>query len=407
MDPLTHGITGALLGKGLFSKRDAQQRRLTQVAIFSATLGAVFPDVDVVADAFSSDPMAIVRFHRNITHSFVCLPVWAVALAWLTRRAARWLGFESPSWAMLTLIYAVGIASHIFLDGMTSFGTRIWAPIREERVAWDLLFIIDFTFTAIVLTPQFVAWVYSRKDRWLGRAIGMWALCSLGAVAAWWVSRSASYSFHFSIVVAASVVMAALFFFPAAREWGFRFTRAGWCQAGILVTLVYLFACASAHHAAMRRVEDFASANHIQIVRIAAIPVPPSLLEWGGEIRTPDGVYQAHFDLRNPAPPSFMFFADSPPDEYVSRAMQMRDVKLYWEFARFPVIRTLAAPGQHIVEFSEHRFVNRVTNNPPPFTYRVVFDDSGNRVAEGWYSDGLQVRSMRQFVRSRARKKSP
>lgn len=402
MDPITHGIAGALLGKGLFSKGE---RRKVQVAIFSATLGAVFPDVDVVADAFSNDPMGIVRFHRNVTHSFVCLPIWAMALAWLTRRVTRWLGIEAPSWAMLTLIYAVGIASHIFLDGMTSFGTRIWAPIREERVAWDLLFIIDFSFTAIVLLPQFAAWVYAQREKWLGRAIGMWAACSLGAVGAWWIARSANYSFHFWITVAASLVMAGLFFLPAARGCGFHLTRAGWCQAGVFVTLVYLFACASAHHAAMRRVRDFAAASHIQIMRIAAIPVPPSLLEWGGEILTPDGVYQAHFDLRNPAPPSFTFFADSPPDEDVARAMEMRDVKLYWEFARFPVIRTFADDDHHIVEFSEHRFVNRATNNPPPFTFRVVFDDSGDVVADGWYSDGLQVRSMREFIRPRRPKK--
>jgi membrane-bound metal-dependent hydrolase YbcI (DUF457 family) len=399
MDPITHGITGALIGKGFFAKRHHR------VAIFSATLGAVFPDVDVVAEAFSNDPMAIVRFHRNITHSFVCLPIWAVALAWLTRRVARWIGIEAPSWAWLTVIYAVGIASHIILDGFTSFGTRMGAPIWSDRVAWDLLFVIDFSFTAVVLLPQIAAWIFADPEKWRKRAIAMWIVFSLAAVGVWWIAASASYSFHFRIVVAVSVAIAALFSIPAAGGWGFRISRARWCQAGTLAMLLYLFVCAAAHHSAMRRVEDFAAANHLQIVRIAAIPVPPSLLEWGGEIRTPDGVYQAHFDLRNSAPPSFLFFADSAPDQYVSRAMELREVKLYWEFARFPVIRSLVDGDKHIVEFSEHRFVNRVTNNPPPFTYRVVFDASGDVIAQGWYSDGLQVRSMREMVRPRARKK--
>ena len=119
MDPVTHGITGALLGKGYFSDRNGR------VAIFAATLGAVFPDIDTVADAISRDPLAIVKYHRGITHSFVGLPFFAAILAWLTRWAARRLQIEAPSFGVLTLIYGVGIASHILLDGMTSFGTRI------------------------------------------------------------------------------------------------------------------------------------------------------------------------------------------------------------------------------------------------------------------------------------------
>jgi len=75
MDPITHGITGALVGKGFFSDRQGR------VATFAATLGAVFPDVDLVAELASRDPMAIVKYHRGITHSFVALPFFAAALA--------------------------------------------------------------------------------------------------------------------------------------------------------------------------------------------------------------------------------------------------------------------------------------------------------------------------------------
>ena len=163
MDPVTHGIAGALLGKGYFSERYGR------VAVFAATLGAVFPDVDVTADIFSRDPLAIVKYHRAITHSFVALPVFAFLLAVLTRLAVPWVkkrserfrNIESPPLAILTLIYGIGIASHIVLDGMTSFGTRMWYPLSSRRVAWDLLFIIDLTFMAILLLPQMLPWIYS------------------------------------------------------------------------------------------------------------------------------------------------------------------------------------------------------------------------------------------------------
>ncbi len=67
MDPVTHGIAGALLGKGFFSKR--QER----VAIFAATLGAVFPDIDIFAEAI----LARSAEHRKIPsrdHAFVRRP---------------------------------------------------------------------------------------------------------------------------------------------------------------------------------------------------------------------------------------------------------------------------------------------------------------------------------------------
>ena len=65
--------------------------------------------------------------------------------------------------------------------------------------------------------------------------------------------------------------------------------------------LAYLFACSVAHHAALLRTKSFAATNNIPIDRIAALPLPPSLLDWGGVIRTTDGVYQSRFDLRDSA----------------------------------------------------------------------------------------------------------
>src|SRR5487761_473012 len=99
MDPVTHGIAGALIGKGFFAHRSSSTNRLlfkkrssrtARVAVFAATLGAVFPDVDIFVEAFSHDPLAIARYHRGFTHSFVGLPIFAAALAWLTRVSVRW-----------------------------------------------------------------------------------------------------------------------------------------------------------------------------------------------------------------------------------------------------------------------------------------------------------------------------
>jgi membrane-bound metal-dependent hydrolase YbcI (DUF457 family) len=395
MDPITHGITGALLGKSYFSDRYGR------VATFAAVLGAVFPDIDIAAEIISRDPLGIVKYHRGITHSFVALPFFAMFLAWLTKWITRRRGIESPSWGILTIVYGAGIASHIALDGMTSFGTRMWTPISQKRVAWDLLFIIDFAFTAIVLLPQVAAWIYSSdagsgagSD---GRAGRMWILFSITSVVVWGVALGAGYSFHWWIVGIVSGILAALFFLPGMGGWGFRVSRSAWCQLGTCAAVAYLLLCAFAHHSAMLRVHNFATANHIDVLRIGALPVPPSLLDWGDVIQTPEGVYQARFDLRHAENPSFYFLPDSPSDPFVARALRLPEVEMYWGFARFPTIHSSVEDGDHVVDFGEHRFTNGGRRSPQPFSYRVIFDQSGAVIAEGWLQNGMFMQLMKRM----------
>jgi membrane-bound metal-dependent hydrolase YbcI (DUF457 family) len=362
--------------------------------------------VDIFAEAISRDPLSIVKYHRAITHSFVGLPFFAVLLAgltrallpWVKRRWPRFHDLESPPLGMLTLIYGVGIASHILLDGMTSFGTRMWFPISRVRVAWDLLFIIDFSFTAIILVPQMIAWIYRDPAKSRARAWRTWVLFSVGDLLVWLLVRAASYPFHLWVAGLACVVLAALFFGPAAGGWGFRVTRARWCQAGAFAALVYLFACSVAHHEAILRAKVFADQNHIDITRIGALPIPPSWLDWGDAIRSPDGIFQSQFDLRATGPVVFNFIPDSRPNEYIARAFQLPDVRLYWNFARFPSIISFVDEGHPVVELGENRFQDGRRRGPQPFTYRVVFDDAGNVIEQGWLTNGMLQSSMRRMV---------
>jgi membrane-bound metal-dependent hydrolase YbcI (DUF457 family) len=388
MDPVTHGITGALLGKGYFSERGGR------AAIFAATLGAVFPDIDTVADAVSNDPLAIIKYHRGITHSFAGLPFFAVLLAWLTRWAARRLKIEAPSWGVLTVIYGVGIASHILLDGMTSFGTRMLTPFSQQRVAWDLLFIIDLTFSTIVLLPQIIAWIYADREKSRRRAVESAIFFALAAIAGWQVARAVGYPFHVWVLVVAILIITALIVLPARRGWGFDVTRAKWCQTGTYAMLLYLAACWTAHHLVMQKVKAFAAENHIAIDRMGALPLPPSWLSWGGVIRSNDGVYQSRFDIRDLRPQQFAFTPDSPSDDFLAIAMQLPEVRLYWSFARFPVIRTSTLEGLHIIEFGENRFVNPKRRRPQPFTYIVAFDSGGKVVEEGWEQNGMFMENL-------------
>lgn len=389
MDPITHGIAGSLLGKSFFSKRKAR------VAIFAATLGAVFPDVDTVADVVTRDPLAIVKYHRGITHSFFGLPFFAAGLAWLTLRVGKKLGIETPSWAMLTLIYGVGILSHILMDGTTSFGTRMWTPFSQQRVAWDLIFIVDLVFTSMLLVPQLVAWVYSKREKSQGRAVWIWIVLTAGAAFGWTLARVAGFPFHAWIIAIASIVFAAAFFVPGmvADGWGYRVTRAAWCRAGVCIALLYVCACGVAHHTAMQSIVTFANDHHIDVERIGALPLAPSILDWGVGIRSTDGVYESQFDLRHAGNVPVVFTADSPPNAYTERALMLSSVQLFWRFSRFPTIRSHSDNGDQMVDIGENRFMNQ-RRGPQPFTYRVVFDATGKVIKAGLLTDGMLLRRM-------------
>jgi hypothetical protein len=277
------------------------------------------------------------------------------------------------------------------------------------------LFIIDLTFMAILLLPQVLAWIYSDagpdvsrdQSKSRRRAWRMWIWLTVGTLAAWLLTKAASYPFRVWVAALVSLILAALIFLPAINRWGFRVTRARWCQAGTIAALAYLFGCALAHHAALLRAKSFADDRHIEILRMGALPIPPSLLDWGDAVRSPDGLYEAQFDLRTPGPGDFRFVPDSPPDPFIARAFALSDVKLFWRFARFPSIQSFVEGRDHVIELGENRFADDRRRGPQPFTYRVVFDAAGNLIQQGWLTNGMPDRRMRQTTPQPPAPKSP
>src|SRR5713226_9794098 len=362
MDTITHGIAGALLGKAVFRGDDMFSRNpmsRARVITWSLMLGAIFPDSDVFREFFSHNDLLIVTWHRSITHSLVCLPIFAVALGALTRWFVRWRKWDAPSFAALTGIYAIGIFSHIVLDLVTSFGTMIWSPLKWSRPAWDLIFIIDFGFSAILLVPQIVAWVYARGEGLRRRALGSWLVFG-----------------------SATLAVAGLGTF-----------------AGLLLAFGYIGAALYAHHAALARVDHFASALRLDAQSRGALPFPPSLWNWDGLIRTPRGVYELRMDLggymtnveaastadEDAATLNYRYYPDSPENSYIDAAKRLPEVQTVLWFARFPVTRFHTEGDAAVVEISDLRFPQTRPDRPASFTYLVRFARDGSVLSQGWH----------------------
>ncbi len=381
MDSITHGIAGALVGKALFagsgpasSERSAQVRR---VAVFAATLGSVFPDFDILATLFEHGHGAGLEIHRGITHSLICLPLWALLLSLLTRWYTRRRHMAAPALPLLLLIYATGLALHIFLDLVTSYGTMIWSPLSKTRAAWDLTFIIDLTVSAIVLVPQLAARSYRSPGGGFVLRLATWITITLTAFL--------EYGFSLWATLLAAAILAAVLFAPSYKGWGYRVRRETWCRAGLAIFVLYMGSQGVAHHVALTRVRQFAAAQNLQVDALGALPAPPSLLGWSGLIRTPQGVYSSAFRLGQQ--PSFAFIADSPHNSFIEAAKQAPAAKRFLWFARFPTIAYQQDGELRTVDFSDVRFSSfrrRSSHVRTRFGVRVILDSNGKIVREEW-----------------------
>ena len=396
MDTITHGIAGALIGKAVFRGEDMLVVRpinRARIVTWSLMLGAIFPDSDIFRETFSKNDLLILTWHRSITHSLICMPLFAVGLAALTRQVARWSRWDAPSFAALTGIYAIGILSHILLDLVTSFGTMIWSPVKWSRPAWDLIFILDFTFSAILLLPQVLAWVYSRPEGLRRRALGSWLVFCAGTLLAVFMAQGVRAPFSPQAIIVALVVLTALFLLPALRGWGLRLRLASWNRVGLAGAVGYIALAFYFHHAAMARVDQFASQLHLDVQLRGALPYPPSLWHWDGLVLTPRGVYETRMDLTDASNPSgqptstpltYRFYPDAPPNNYINAAMRLREVQVVLWFSRFPVTRFRKEGENAVVEIADLRFPQIRPDRPASFTYRVRFSPEGNLLSQGW-----------------------
>jgi len=394
MDTITHGIAGALIGKAIFRGEDmfaSHPMNRGRVITWSLMLGAIFPDSDVFRDIFSSDPLLVITWHRSITHSLVLLPLWALLLAAVTRAFANSRKWEAPSFAALSAIYGIGILSHILLDLVTSFGTMIWSPLKWSRPAWDFVFIVDFTLTAILLVPQLLAWVYSHPEKVKPRAVGMWLVF---LPAPWLIARLGQVvgaPISGRVALSAMLIFSALFLLPAFGGWGLKIRHDNWNRAGFAAALVYVACTVYAHHVAFARIQKFAELYPLRVESIGALPLPPSLWHWDGLVRTDRGVYELRMDLSDkPASDTDLltrehhYYPDAPPNSYIEAARRLPEVQKVLWFARFPVTRFRKEADAAIVEISDLRFVETRRDRPAAFTYRVRFDADGNVVSQGW-----------------------
>ncbi|MDA0126473.1 metal-dependent hydrolase [Vibrio sp. MarTm2] len=173
MDPLTQGLIGASLPQSVGKKQHVI------VAGALGMLSGMAPDLDVLIRS-SQDPLLYLQYHRQFTHSLLFIPIGSMLCAVvLYPLFAKRFGLSfGQSW----LYCALGFSTHALLDACTSYGTQLFWPLSQQRVAWSNVSVVDPMFTLpVLILVALAAW---RRSPVFARAAFVWALVylSLGGI---------------------------------------------------------------------------------------------------------------------------------------------------------------------------------------------------------------------------------
>ncbi|MEM8769872.1 MAG: metal-dependent hydrolase [Pseudomonadota bacterium] len=129
---MTQGALGAAFAQS------AATREKTGAFAVAGLVGGLAPDLDVLIRS-ETDPLLYLEFHRQFTHSLAFIPVGAA----LCTAAVYWLLRKRLSLAETYFACLLGYATHGLLDACTSYGTQLYWPFSDERLAWNLLPVVD------------------------------------------------------------------------------------------------------------------------------------------------------------------------------------------------------------------------------------------------------------------------
>lgn len=155
MDPVTHGLTGALIAEAGFRQKLGNRARIV------LTMAAMFPDIDIVY-RIGGLPEYLAN-HRGLTHSFTGVLASGVLIGAIFGRFD-----EERRYLPWIAACMVALFSHQILDVITSYGTILLFPFSHARFYFDWVFIIDFFLSGTLLLFLVLALV--KKDAAVKRA---------------------------------------------------------------------------------------------------------------------------------------------------------------------------------------------------------------------------------------------
>jgi inner membrane protein len=155
MDSLTQIALGAAVGEATLG------RKVGNKAILWGALAGTIPDLDIIAYPFL-DEVTKLSWHRGYSHSLVFAIIFAPVLGWLISKIHK---KSEATWKEWSLLFFLGLFTHCLLDSFTTYGTQLFLPLSNTRVAWNSIFVVDPFYTAPLLIPLIILMFYKSTSQ--------------------------------------------------------------------------------------------------------------------------------------------------------------------------------------------------------------------------------------------------
>ena len=165
MEPVTHFLTGACLGRAGLNRKSA-------LATATVTLAAEAPDIDVLGRF--KGPIFGFAHHRGFTHSFLGLFLVSGAVVGLMYLFWRLRGRRTnnpnlpPNWGLLFLFAYLAGLTHILLDFTNNYGVRPFWPFSEKWYSWDIVFIFEPVLWIVLALGLLLPLLFSLVNQEIG-----------------------------------------------------------------------------------------------------------------------------------------------------------------------------------------------------------------------------------------------
>lgn len=342
MDPLTHLLTGACMGRSGFNRK-------TALATLTMVLAAEVADIDIIWGLKGS--IAGLQHHRGITHSFVGVPFMAALVSGLVYLLHRYRRRKRPTsaaqygppvrWGFLYFCALLAALSHLLLDYTTAYGIRLFEPFNYRWYSWDIVFIVEPLMLLALIAGLAVPGLLGLINQEVG-ARSKGPRGRVGAIAA-----------LISVVVI----------------WGVRDYQ---------------------HRRALAAMNSFVY-HGAEAQRLGAYPYMVDPFRWHGVVETQDFLETVPVNSLAPEvdTDAGILYYKAPMTDILNAAEASNLGRVYLDWAAFPDVREVNIGGEsaeHLVEFQDLRYTYPSSKGRPPLGGFVLLSPQLTVLEEGMNS---------------------
>lgn len=157
MDSLTQIVLGASVAEAVGG------RKIGNKAILWGAIAGTIPDLDVIGSLFLSE-LDTLASHRAFSHSITFAVMAAPLFAWLVHMYYTKRNKDNLSIKRWSLLFFLCFFTHSILDCFTAYGTQLFQPFSDYRVAFNNISVADPIYTLLFIIPLIIAATKNRTD---------------------------------------------------------------------------------------------------------------------------------------------------------------------------------------------------------------------------------------------------